>query len=498
MKTIKTGTIECDVAVVGAGIAGCASAQSAAEAGAKVVVVEKAANITAHGLDVGAIGSSLQKASGVDIDPLEAAKLIYAWGQSKANYELIRVYTDRSGAVMDHYIDLAGKYGLKVILNDSMTARPDWNELDERFRMFRTAHNFSPADKPAAVEDKAAIRYFVRMLRKDAEAHGAQFLFRCTPEKLTKSGDRITGLTAVTSEGEKLRIKASKGVILCTGGITDNKELLEKYCPEALRADKNEYYPKGGNDGSGLYLAKAAGAAWSRSGAVPVIHPVNFTPLGPGIQTSWLTVNREGKRFSCEMGFEPIVTNARLNAPGNVAWAVFDSRYAKNVKKQEPHKAAFLLPGLEEKMEAAVAAGDYLRADTLEELAEKIGVPAGALKATVKRYNGWCKAGEDKDFGVPARFLSSVTKPPYYAGKVSAWLLNVGYGVHVNADSQVLTESDEPIGGLFAVGNMQGDFFANSYPVTCPGSNHGRAVLFGHLVGGALAKGKTLSGKEAG
>ena len=149
-------------------------------------------------------------------------------------------------------------------------------------------------------------------------------------------------------------------------------------------------------------------------------------------------------------------------------------------------------------MEEAVAAGDYLRADTLEELAEKMGVPAGALKETVKRYNGWCKAGEDKDFGVPARFLSSVTKPPYYAGKVSAWLLNVGYGVHVNADSQVLTESDEPIGGLFAVGNMQGDFFANSYPVTCPGSNHGRAVLFGHLVGGALAKGKTLSGKEAG
>ena len=91
-----------------------------------------------------------------------------------------------------------------------------------------------------------------------------------------------------------------------------------------------------------------------------------------------------------------------------------------------------------------------------------------------------------------------MTKPPYYAGKVSAWLLNVGYGVHVNADSQVLTEADEPIGGLFAVGNMQGDFFANSYPVTCPGSNHGRAVLFGHLVGGALAKGKTLSGKDAG
>ena len=494
---MKNRIIDCDVAIIGAGIAGCASAQSAAEAGAKVVVVERASTVTAHGLDVGAIGSRLQKASGVEIDPLEAAKLIYAWGQSKANYELIRVYTDRSGSVMDHYIDMAERYGLKVTLNDSMTARPDWNELEDRFRMFRTAHNFAPADKPAVVEDKAAIRHFVRMLRKDAEAHGAEFLFRCTPEKLTKAGGRVTGLTAVMGD-VKLRIRAAKGVILATGGITDNRELLEKYCPEALRADKNEYYPKGGNDGSGLMLARAAGAAWTRSGAVPVIHPVNFTPLGLGIQTSWLTVNREGKRFCCEMGFEPIVTNARLNAPGNLAWAVWDSRYTEHLRRQEPHKAAFLAQGLEEKMEAAVAAGDYLRADTLPALAEKMGVPADAFAETVARYNGWCDRGEDRDFGVPARFLSSVKEGPFYAGRVSAWLLNVGFGLHVNADSQVLTEEDEPIGGLFAVGNMQGDFFANSYPVTCPGSNHGRAVVFGHLVGGNLARGKTLRGGDAG
>ena len=497
MKEKTKLTLDCDVAVIGAGIAGCAAAQSAAEAGAKVVVVEKAGGITAHGLDVGAIGSRLQKESGVEIDPLEAARLIYTWGQSKANYALIRVYTDRSGQVMDHYIDLAERYGLKVRLNDTMTARADWDKLEDRFRMFRTAHNFAPADKPALVEDKTAIRHFVRMLYRDAEAHGAEFLFRCTPLRLTKAGGRITGLTAKQGEKE-LRIRASKGVILATGGITQSRELLEKYCPEALRADKNEYYPKGGNDGSGLELARAVGAAYTRSGAVPVIHPVNFTPLGLGIQTSWLMVNREGQRFCCEMGFEPIVTNARLNAPGNVAWSIFDSRYVKNVKKQEPHKAGFILPGLEEKVEAAVAAGDYLRADSLEELAEAMGVPPKALKETVKRYNGWCRAGEDKDFGVPERFLCSVSKPPYYAGRISAWLLNVGFGVHVNADSQVLTDSDEPIGGLFAVGNMQGDFFANSYPVTCPGSNHGRSVTFGHLVGGALAKGKTLSGKDAG
>ena len=482
MEKRASRSLSCDVAVVGAGIAGCAAAQAAAEAGAKVLVIEKSSGITAHGLDVGAIGSRLQRESGVEIDPLEAARLIYAWGQSKANYELIRVFTDRSGAVMDHYIDLAEKYGLRVRLNDSMTARADWN---------------SPSDKPAAVEDKAAIRHFVRMLKRDAEARGAEFLFKTAAVRLTKAGGRITGLAAKQGE-EALRIRARRGVILATGGITDNRELLQKYCPEALRADKNEYYPRGGNLGEMLEIARKAGAAWTRSGAVPVIHPVNFTPLGPGIQSSWLTVNREGKRFSCEMGFEPIVTNARLNAPGNLAWAVWDSRYAGHLRRQEPHKAAFLTEGLEEKMEAAVAAGDYLRADTLSGLAEKMGVPAEALEETAARYNGWCDAGEDKDFGVPARFLSSVKEAPFYAGRVSAWLLNVGYGLHVNADSQVLTEEDEPIPGLFAIGNMQGDFFANSYPVTCPGSNHGRAVVFGHLVGGNLARGKTLRGGDAG
>ena len=153
---------------------------------------------------------------------------------------------------MDHYIDLAGKYGLKVTLNDSMTARPDWNELDERFRMFRTAHNFSPADKPAAVEDKAAIRYFVRMLRKDAEAHGAQFLFRCTPEKLTKSGDRITGLTVVDGEGvtklDHVSFTAMGGEILGIAGVAGSgqKELLEAVaglCP--IKEGKILYTPEG-------------------------------------------------------------------------------------------------------------------------------------------------------------------------------------------------------------------------------------------------------------
>ncbi len=494
--TKSTEKRETDIVIIGAGIAGCAAAQAAAEAGAEVLVLEQAANVTAHGLDVGAIGSRLQRAAGVEIDPKEAARLLYQWGQSKANYALLRVFTDRSGEVMDRYAALAERYGLDVRLNDSMTARADWNELEPRFRQFRTAHNFSPKGVIATPEDKAAIRFFVNMLRTDAERHGAEFRFHAEAKRLTKQKGRVTGVVAVCGDAE-LRVTARKGVILAAGGITEDRKLLAAVCPEALRADKNEYYPKNGNSGSALRMALRAGAAPTRSGAAPVIHPVNFTALGPGIQTSWLMVNRDGERFCCEMGWEPLVTNARLNAPGNVAWAVWDSRYAGHLLRQEPVKARFLMDGLAEKVEADVAAGDYLWADSLAALAGKMGVPAEALEATVRRYNAHCAAGEDPDFGVPARFLSSVEQGPFYAGKISAWLLNVPYGVHVNANSQVLTESDEPIPGLFAVGNMQGDFFANSYPVTCPGANHGRSVTFGNLVGRALAKGETIDGNKA-
>ena len=491
-KTIEK--VETDILIIGAGIAGCAAAQAAA-GGASVLVLEQASTVTAHGLDVAAIGSRLQRAAGVEIDPREAAQLLYQWGQSKVNYALLRVFTDWSGEVMDRYVELAAEYGLDVRLNDSMTARADWNELEPRFRQFRTAHNFSPKGVIATPEDKAAIRFFVNMLRDDAEKHGAEFRFHTEAKRLVKRGGRVVGATAVCGETE-LHITARKGVILAAGGISEDTKLLSAVCPEALRADKNEYYPVGGNSGAALRMAMRAGAAPTRSGAAPVIHPVNFTALGPGIQTSWLMVNQFGKRFCCEMGWEPLVTNARLNAPGNVAWAVWDSRYREHLLRQEPIKARFLLDGLEEKVERDVRNGDYLRADTLPELAKKMDVPASALTETVRRYNSFCAMGDDPEFGVPARFLSSVEEGPFYAGKISAWLLNVPYGVHVDHNSQVLTEKDEPIPGLFAVGNMQGDFFANSYPVTCPGANHGRSVTFGYLVGASLAQDETIDGTK--
>lgn len=483
----------CDIVIIGAGIAGCTAAQAASEAGASVICCEKFGSFTAHGMDVGAVGTSLQKEKGVKLDKPRAARLIYDWGQQQANYFLIRTHVEKSGEIFSRYIDMAAEYGLEVILNDEMTARTDWNDLEDRFKMFSSAHVFKWTERCPFKERKWNVGYYVEMVFEEAKKHGAQFRFNTKAERLVKEGDTITGVIVSDTKGYR-KINARKGVILATGGITDNKEMIECWWPAALRADKNENFPVGSNMGEGIIMGKWAGAAISRCHPAPIIHPVNFSVLAPGFNSSWLTVNRDGHRFCCEMGWEPIVTNARLNAPGNVAYAVFDADYRRHMLKQEPVKVLKMLDGLDEAVEKEVASGAYIKGETLDELAQKIGVPASALKATVDRYNSWCDKGYDDDFGVPERFMSSVKKGPFYASTISAWLLNMPFGLHVDQNSQVCTEADEPIGGLFAVGNVQGDFFSNSYPVTLPGTSHGRCITFGYLVGHALANGTTING----
>lgn len=88
---------------------------------------------------------------------------------------------------------------------------------------------------------------------------------------------------------------------------------------------------------------------------------------------------------------------------------------------------------------------------------------------------------------MPAQFLSEIKTAPFYATPVVCSVLTIPFGLHVNDDSQVCTEEDEPIDGLFAVGNVQGDFFGLNYPVHCPGVSNGRCLTFGQLVGEALA-----------
>ena len=271
--------------------------------------------------------------------------------------------------------------------------------------------------------------------------------------------------------------------------------MIDAFCPISNRSDSNCYAPAGFNNGDGLLMGMWAGAAMSKSEAAPMIHQFTLDTLEFNLTSfimSWLAVNANGERYGAEMPFEPMLTNARMNTPGNVAWSIFDSDYETYIMQQQPERYDRFTDGLDAVMEKWLGNGKLIKADTLEDLAKQLDIPADTFKATVERYNSMAEAGEDVDFDVPAQWLAPVKTAPFYATKNVCSTLTIPFGLHVNADSQVLTAEDEPIPGLFAIGNVQGDFFGKDYPVHCPGVSHGRCVTFGQLVGEACAKDTTI------
>ena len=130
---------------------------------------------------------------------------------------------------------------------------------------------------------------------------------------------------------------------------------------------------------------------------------------------------------------------------------------------------------------------NYFKADTLEELADLIGVDKENFLATVEHYNELVDAGEDTDFYKDTVFLTPIKEGPFYATRVGAGLLAVVGGLHIDDNNQVLTAEDEPIPGLFAVGNVSGDMYAVDYPINFMGNSHARCLVGGYCVGTYLA-----------
>ena len=487
-------TKDYDIVIVGAGLAGLSAAEAAARNGVKVVVLERSDQFQIRGVDVGHIGSQYHLKNGFNLDPRMAAKLLHLWSHQTTNYNLIYTWASRSGKVFDYIEQLVAKDGVYMVPALSPTAKYGWDALPERWRVYPDAVSFVTDQEPGMTrsDGKPSTWNLGESLNKAAIGDGAEFIYETHVEQLV--GDvagGITGVIATDSDGTYVQYNASKGVILATGDICGNQEMIDAFAPICNRADANIYTPVGGNTGDAILMGSWVGAAISKSPVSPMVH--QFTPDSMSFNLtafimSWLAVNRNGERYGAEMPFEPYLTDARMNTPGDVAWSVFDADYATYVEKQWPTKYTEWLNGIEDEMATRLDNGTLFKADTLDDLANQLGVPADNLKATVDRYNSMETNGEDTDFEVPPQFLSQIKTAPFYATPLVCSVLTIPFGLHVNDDSQVCTADDVAIKGLFAIGNAQGDFFGFDYPVHCPGISQGRCVTFGQLVGDALAK----------
>ena len=491
-----TEVVDADIVVVGAGAAGVATAHAAAEAGAKVVLVERAEEYSARGHDIGGFNSKFQVENGYEMDKLE---LLKAWSEitmNKTNLGLFNLWLNNSGAVMDYYVDRMAAEGIECKLGAQGATVDSANPCE---REFLTTHCFGVGQKDENGE--YIMHKFVRYLAGWAADEGVDFRYNTRAVRLVKTDGRVTGVVGQTADGAYVQFNGASGIVLATGDIGGNDDMLKMWAPASYDCPFKTYIPYGCNTGDGLCLGMWAGAGHQKTNAAAMMLPTSAAQGGPlfndGGNLCWLAINANGERFTREDVNGSMQSFAIAKQPGGVAYSVFDGNYAEDLLCHKPDglnrsRKPYITETFDEELQEEV--DDYIlfRGDTVEELAEKMGCDPAVLKATFDRYNELCDMGFDEDFGKDPSKLTKVDQPPFYASRIRCGMLVTIYGLNCDAHSRVCDEKDVPLPGLYAVGNVQGNFFTDSYPILIPGISHGRGVTIGRILGQALAKGEEL------
>ncbi len=499
--------VDADVVVCGGGNAGLFAACSAAENGAKTVMLEQFPENSGSGIrdDLGAYNSKCQQEAGCHLDPVEMGSYLAQNASWFNNMRLFDVWVRESGETLDWYADRLAEagYGLVHQLVDppadqersfSTRVGVDWGT--DGIEMGSTENNGQYILNPYAEKIGVDCRWETKLI------------------KLEKDGDRVTGCIGQKADGSYLRVNASKGVILCCGGYLGNPDMMAALQPAVSNVTVyNWTWP--GTNGDGIKAGLWAGAAmdpahsvssWEQ-GLVPPDETVAQAQADEFVETFWLgplpylRVNLDGNRFMNESAQFDSLGHALQYQPGHTAIQVFDSSWKEDAQQFNVYGAhryfpydngvapLFTIDYVESVMQPQIDQGLIVKADTIEELAEGIGVPAENLRATVDRYNELCDKGVDEDFGKPAYRMSKVDEPPFYAARFAQQGSHTMDGLLINEDMQVLDADMNPIPGLYAAGDNAGGYLGITYLGVAAGNAAGRGVTFGRHAGRVAAQG---------
>ena len=495
-------TLECDVLVVGAGTSGLFAACSAAENGAKVIVIEK--NEAGPGVrgTLGAIGTKYQLADDTDIKATDICREMTMYAASNVNTKLLRLWADESAEAIEWYGDLCEKAGCEFVYDSD-------HDLDEyagtmNYRHWATGH--------ACVKDGRTTEDG-SILENYATEQGAEFRYGCPMVKLEQDETgRVTGVIAKDADGY-LRVNAARGVCVCTGGYARNDEMMTALQPETKLIFS---YNSGieGAEGDGIKACIWAGAAFDEVHTSMLFDRCPLPPDGIAGQTEsngmvwmasqpWLKVNLNGERFCNESAPYDFVLHASIDQPDHTYVTIWDANFQDYIYQFKTQGCSRMFPfengapvsaidmdtclGMLEGMKEA---GYVQQADTVEELAEKLGLPADALAATVERNNANAAAGEDPDFGKEAFRLSPVDTAPFYGVRNTGYMLCTMDGIKIDENINALDADGNPIEGLYVCGNDSGSFFAYTYPDQMAGLAAGRSATFARRAGRIAATGE--------
>lgn len=474
IKSVK----EFDVVVVGAGAAGVPAALSAAEAGAKVGVLQKESIVVSQGNS--GTGIDLEKSNPAGVEAL-VSKLVKD-NNHRANRAIIEVWARNSGEAVRWVIDRALKGGAQVI---------DQGNLQQVAIL--TVNGYGPMNyvtsffgpKPYTTGDG------MRALAKTAQKAGVEFFFSTPGQQLvTDSSGAVTGVVGKADDGSYIQFNAKKGVILAAGDYQNDEEMCDYFIPDVKYFGRKQ----NGRTGDGIKMGYWAGAVIEPIGHTKMLHDFDGGPA-PMCDMPFLAVNQKAMRFCNETVEMSVMNNYLRQAEDAGKYAqIFDADYMTQAKGWPgalvpPEGLKNYMPDehIERHGVFETFIGTY-KADTLEELAKKIEMDPATLVATVKRYNELVATGADTDFGKPAQFLKPVAKAPFYAIRRRVRLSTTCSGLIVNTESQCLDADGKPIKGLYAIGNQAGGFYGGvDYPLSVFGLSLGRCYTFGYITGKHVA-----------
>lgn len=455
-------TIDADVLVVGSGVSGLAAAVQAAELGLKTALIEVNSSRGGIGPEgISAMGSTLQKKLGIDIamgDVIEHDDVFF-------NFRLNALFWQDMLKASGENIDWLISKGVEF------TGVVDDYKGSGKFKMF----HWFPGDH------NCANAYSAHMEKAFTSSNNASLILKTRGRELIMDGDKVVGLYATKSDDSVVRFNA-KAIVLGTGGYGGNYDMVAERW-NGLYKGRWECDGILSNAGDGLNMALAVGGndvSRERCFLGKIVCKTKDTTLfnfGNLTRACW--VNETGERFTneaCNTFGSFCTINPVINQ--QKSYAIMDA----NILSDKDVISVF--PDALNKAKANADAENLIMADSLEQLADKLGFDKKLFISQIQKYNTMCDAGKDSLFKKEAKNLIKIGTAPFFAARqILRGHSNIG-DLEINRNMQVIRRDYSAIKGLYAVGIESNMNYRETYTIEIPGS----AMCFNVYSGRAAVK----------
>ena len=443
VSMVSAETLECDVVVVGGGGAGMSAALSAAENGAKVILIEKqgylgGATMMSGGI-VPAVGTKQQKEAGIEANLEWFVRDIERPSNYAVREDLVYTVAENAKTVIEWLEGMGVKW---TVMNSLF-----YGQSNYRMHLAEGSGKGLSDCMIATLENNDNITLMLN-----------------TPGTglMTNDAGEVIGVTAQGADGE-MQILA-KNTILCTSGFAANQEMVAKYMPEMSVAQP--YYAPGAT-GEGIQWGMELGAAVANMGAYQghAFYGVGYGSTDQGIANNGgIFINQNGVRFTNEYGGYSELTPHVLHQPGHYCYMVFNDAIAAKSAKFEKFKEA----------------GIVFSGDTAEELAAQLNIDSAKFAQTIAEYQASIVRGEDE---FNRTKLPESFEAPYYAIKITGDLRHTQGGLVTDIATHVMKEDGTLIPGLYAAGGVMEGFSSTGGPGYMSGNGLLQAFIFGKIAG---------------